>query len=37
MSASNAINFSGLGRSCTYAIRMRRGPGALTGPGVHAR
>jgi len=37
MSAANAIINSGLGRSCTYAIRIRRSPGALTGPGMHAR
>jgi len=31
--AFNAIYISGLGRGCTHSIRMRRGPGALTGPG----
>ncbi|MDQ0764722.1 hypothetical protein QFZ32_002278 [Streptomyces canus] len=33
MGAFNAIYISGLGRGCTHSIRMRRGPGALTGPG----
>jgi hypothetical protein len=33
----NAIFFSGHGRGCTYSIRMRRAPGALTGPGDHVR
>ncbi|MEW1824544.1 hypothetical protein [Streptomyces sp. NPDC088196] len=36
MSAANAIINSGLNRSCTHAIRIRRSPGALTGPGVPA-
>ncbi|MGX1478318.1 UNVERIFIED_CONTAM: hypothetical protein RKD50_007126 [Streptomyces canus] len=33
MGAFNAIYISGLGRGCTHSIRMRRRPGALTGPG----
>jgi hypothetical protein len=37
VAAFNAIFISGPGRSCTYAIRMRRGSGALTGPGANAR
>ncbi|EOY51189.1 Hypothetical protein SLIV_07697 [Streptomyces lividans TK24] len=37
MAAFNAIFNSGLGRGCTYSIRMRRGPGALTGPGSPRR
>ncbi len=37
MSAANAITNSGPHRSCTHAIRIRRSPGALTGPGAHAR
>ncbi|GAB2716884.1 hypothetical protein GCM10027072_06770 [Streptomyces bullii] len=35
--AFNAIYICGHGRGCTYANRMRSGPGALTGPGSHAR
>ncbi|CAM5620229.1 hypothetical protein SVIOM342S_06615 [Streptomyces violaceorubidus] len=37
VAAFNAIFNSGLGRGCTYSIRMRRGPGALTGPGSPRR
>ncbi|MBB5124621.1 hypothetical protein FHS32_001353 [Streptomyces albaduncus] len=37
MAAFNAIFNSGPGRGCTHSIRMRRGPGALTGSGSHAR
>ncbi|MGX1027214.1 hypothetical protein RKD37_002363 [Streptomyces ambofaciens] len=37
MAAFHAIFDSGLGRGCTHAIRMRRGPGALTGPGFPRR
>ncbi|MGC0337013.1 hypothetical protein RKD20_002047 [Streptomyces sp. SLBN-8D4] len=37
MAANNAIHFSGLGRGFTHSVRMRRGPGALTGPGSHIR
>ncbi|MDH6213616.1 hypothetical protein M2283_000895 [Streptomyces pseudovenezuelae] len=37
MAAFNAIIITGLGRGTTYSIRMRRGPGALTGTGSHAR
>jgi hypothetical protein len=33
----NAIYISGHGRGCAHAARVRRGPGALTGPGSHAR
>nr|AAB51439.1 ErmSV leader peptide [Streptomyces viridochromogenes] len=35
MAANNAITNSGLGRGCAHSVRMRRGPGALTGPGSH--
>ena len=35
--ANNAIINSGLGRGCTHSVRMRRGPGALTGPGSPTR
>ncbi|PZT68239.1 hypothetical protein DN402_07870 [Streptomyces sp. SW4] len=34
MAANNAIFITGHGRGCTHSIRMRRGPGALTGPGA---
>ncbi|CAL9397820.1 hypothetical protein SUDANB145_01400 [Streptomyces sp. enrichment culture] len=33
VAAFNAIFDSGLGRGCTYSLRMRGGLGALTGPG----
>ncbi|GAT82830.1 hypothetical protein STXM2123_3531 [Streptomyces sp. F-3] len=33
MAAFNAIVVSGLGRGSVYSQRVRRGPGALTGPG----
>ncbi|MER7110806.1 hypothetical protein [Streptomyces sp. NPDC000229] len=29
-------SITGHGRGCAYAMRLRRGPGALTGPGTHA-
>ncbi|MGX1493340.1 hypothetical protein RKD41_005599 [Streptomyces tendae] len=35
MAANNAITNTGLGRGCAHSVRMRRGPGALTGPGSH--
>ncbi|AKZ58852.1 hypothetical protein SAM23877_5807 [Streptomyces ambofaciens ATCC 23877] len=35
--AFNAIYNSGPGRGCTHSVRMRRGPGALTGPGTPRR
>ncbi|MBB4794518.1 hypothetical protein BJY54_005130 [Streptomyces nodosus] len=33
MAAFNAIFNSGLGRGCAHSQRVRRGSGALTGPG----
>ncbi|MEV3993674.1 hypothetical protein AB0J57_32770 [Streptomyces sp. NPDC049837] len=36
-SASMAIgSITGHHRGCAHAMRLRRGPGALTGPGNHA-
>ncbi|MGX1134024.1 hypothetical protein RKD49_006214 [Streptomyces glaucescens] len=37
MAAFNAIFNSGHGRGMTYFLRMRRGPGALTGLGSRTR
>lgn len=37
VAANNAIINTGLGRGYAHSVRMRRGPGALTGPGSHAR